>query len=206
MKNILIRYNPFSQKTALLIDGAAQAAGGGRFQEYVLKNTLDLWLVPGVRSYQRWDGFLPELMEMLNEDKLEIRFEGTRDDGIRFRNELLRQHRMVEDRGFDPELYALTVGAWELQNIRKGLLAFSDRLEENLVTGTAHKRLQLFKKLLAEEPNVENLKLCRTMALEIIQDCCDYCARQETPSADMRIKQVFWSKAGKNIHQIFQAL
>ncbi len=206
MKNILIRYNPFSQKTALLIDGAPQSAEGGRFQEFVLKNPIDRWLIQGVRSYQRWDGFLPELMEMLNEDNLEIQFEGTRDDGIRFRHALLQQHRAAEDRGFDPELYALTVQEWDLSHIRNGLLAFSNQMEENLLTGTAHKRLMLFKEVLKQEPGVENLRHCRTMALEIIRDCCDFFAQQENPTPDILMKKHFWEAAGQNIHQIFQAL
>lgn len=205
MKNILIRYNPFSQKTALLIDGMAQVAEGGRFQGYVLNHPMDRWLSPGVNSYQRWDGFLPELMETLNEDELEIQFEGTRQDGLRFRQELQWQHRAVEDRGYDAEVYVLKIQEWDLSHIRNDLLAFSEKLEENMITGTAYKRLILLKEILGREPSVETLKICRTMVLEMIQDNWDYCVQQEEPTADMQMKKYFWAEAGKNIHQIFQA-
>lgn len=205
MKKIQIQYNPFSQKTALRIDGHAQTPEGGRFQEYVIWNSMERWLPPGRTSYRRWDGFLPELMDMLNEDALEIVFAGTREDARCFRQELTRQQHGVEDRGYDPNLYSLRVEEWNLQNIQGSLRQFSDLMEANLLTGTAHKRLLLVRELLKEEPSTEKLKLCRTLALEIIQDSLDFCAGQENPAAEIQASQVFWAEANSSIHQIFQA-
>lgn len=206
MKQIRIQYNPFSQKTALHIDDNAQVPEGGRFQDYVIRNPMERWLPPGRASYRRWDGFLPELMDMLNEDALKITFAGTREDVQRFCQELPRQHRAVEDRGFDPEQYTLCVEKWDLQNIRERLEKFSVLMEGNLLTGTDHKRLLLVKKLLKEEPSTEMLKLCRTLALEIARDSIDFCVQQETPSAEILVNQAFWAEANNSIHQIFQAL
>lgn len=206
MKTILIRYNSFTQTTTLNIDGKAQEADGGRFQEFVLKHPLDRWLAAGVKSYQRWDGFLLELMELLNEDKLVIHFEGTQEDGDRFCRELPRQHRAVEDRGFDPELYVLKVQAWDLTGIQASLMEICDRMEENLITAGSHKRLLLFKKLLSMEPGVEQLKLCRTMALEVIRETLDYCNQVENPTVDLLTKKHFWVAVSQDIHRIFQSL
>lgn len=205
MKKIQIQYNPFSQKTALRIDGNAQMPEGGRLQEYVIRNPMERWLPPGRTSYRRWGGFLPELMDMLNEDVLEIEFTGTQEDAQRFRQELTRQHRGVEDRGYDPNRYSLRVEEWDLQNIQGSLRKFSDQMETKLLTGTAHKRLLLVRELLKEEPSTDKLMLCRTLALEIVQDSLDFCARQENPTAEIQASQVFWAEANSNIHRIFQA-
>lgn len=206
MKKIWIQYNPFSQKTVLLIDDKAQSPEGGRLQEYVLRNPMDRWLPPGRTSYQRWDGLLPELMDMLNEDALELHFAGTQEDAQRLRQELPRQHRAVEDRGFDPKQYTLCVEKWDMKNIQGGLMAFSARMEASLLTGAAHRRLLLLRELLREEPGTEKLKLCRTLALEIIQDSLDFCAQQESPTEEVLVSQAFWAEAGNSIHQIFQVL
>lgn len=107
MKTVELSYNPYFQETGLKIDGEKYENPDSRIGEFVLGKSIDNWLDRKVVSYQRWDGFLPELMEYLNDDELEIIFSGTKDDFGRVKDRLSEQHGTIQEKGFEPEKYKL---------------------------------------------------------------------------------------------------
>ncbi len=107
MKTVELSYNPYFQETGLRIDGEKYENPGSRIGEFVLGKSIDNWLDRKVVSYQRWDGLLPELMDYLNDDELEIIFLGTGDDFGRVKDQLSKQHGKIREKGFEPDRYTL---------------------------------------------------------------------------------------------------
>ncbi len=107
MKTVELTYNPYFGETGLKIDGKKYENEASRIGEFVLGKPMDEWLDWKVVSYRRWDGILPEMMEYLNDDELEIIFSGTRDDFDRVKDQLPKQDGMVREKGFDPGKYTL---------------------------------------------------------------------------------------------------
>lgn len=107
MKKVELSYNPYFQETGLKINGEKYGNHASRIGEFVLGNPIDEWLDWKVVSYRKWDGILPELMEYLNDDELEIVFSGTRDDFERVKSQLPKQHGALREKGFETEKYTL---------------------------------------------------------------------------------------------------
>lgn len=127
MKTVELSYNPYFQETGLKIDGKKYDNPGSRIGEFVLGKAMDNWLDKKVASYQRWDGFLPELMEYLNDDELEIIFAGDRDDFDRVKDGLSKQHGTIREKGFEPERYTLAFcGKRKPEEIRNNIQRFMD--------------------------------------------------------------------------------
>ena len=114
MKKIEIRYNPFFQITSILLDGEKMPDAQDRFRSCVFGKPMQSWLPAGTDSYKRWDGFLPELIEYLNEDVLDICFVGIEEDYRKFAAEVIRQHHRVENKGFDSDRYTLNGKIWDI--------------------------------------------------------------------------------------------
>ena len=102
MKKIDIIYNPYTEKAGLTIDGNWHYGGDGRLNEFFVGKSIEQWLPRRIVSYQRWDGILPELMEYLNDDELQIRFCGTESDYRRVEKELKKQERTAEEMDLTP--------------------------------------------------------------------------------------------------------
>lgn len=107
MKKIELSYNPYFQETGLKIDGKKYENPTSRIGGFVLGKPIESWLDRKVISYQKWDGILPEMMEYLNDDELEIIFSGTKDDFNRLKGRLPKQHGAVRERGFETGQYTL---------------------------------------------------------------------------------------------------
>ncbi len=107
MKTVEIFYNPYFAEAGLKINGKKYENEASRIGEFVLGKPMDVWLERKVVSYRRWDGILPEMMEYLNDDELEIIFSGTRDDFDRVKDQLTKQHGTVREKGFEPGKYTL---------------------------------------------------------------------------------------------------
>lgn len=125
MKTVEISYNPYFQETGLKIDGEKYENLSSRIGEFVLGKPIDSWLDRRVVSYQRWDGILPELMEYLNDDELEIVFSGSEDDFDRVKERLSKQHGTIREKGFEPEKYTLAFrGKGKPGEIKKNIQGF----------------------------------------------------------------------------------
>lgn len=207
MKKIDIRYNPFMQETYLAVDGEKMTATGDRFPSGIFGKPMESWLYAGTDSYKRWDGFLPELMEYLNEDILEICFEGTAEDCQCFSSELPRQHRRAEDKGFDAGQYKLTERIWNLSQTREMLRKCTQLWKKPLTAEAAYLMNGLSGQLAESGPvSCAQLEQCRSMALKIAEICIDRCVKEESAIyTDQKIleQKTYWESAERDVAKIF---
>ncbi len=98
---ITVEVNPYLKSTHLDIKGGFYT--GGRLSSHMEGRPLEDWLFPRRVSYQRWDGFLPELVKELSEDELDIKIYSSGGDAIDILLEIEKQLITVRDMGFGPE-------------------------------------------------------------------------------------------------------
>lgn len=207
MKKIDIRYNPFIQETAITVDGEKITAIENRFPSCVFRKPMESWLSARTDSYKHWDGFLPELMEYLNEDVLEICFEGTAEDYQCFLTELPRQHRRAEDKGFDASQYKLTGKIWDISQTWDMLRKCIELWKEPLTSEAVHLMNELSGQLSnSQSISCAQLEECRIMALKIAEICIARCVKEE--SAIYRNEKILeqksqWENAERNVNKIF---
>lgn len=207
MKKIDLYYNPFIQAVSIMLDGEKMPVAQDRFHSCVFGNPMDNWLSAGTDSYKRWDGFLPEVMEYLNEDVLEICFVGIAEDYQKFAAEVRRQHRSVEDKGFDSDKYTLTGKSWDISQTRKALHTCVGRWKTPLNS----EAVQLFDKLVRQlsDPHpvsFAQLEDCHVMALRIARCCKERCIQEEHaiyPDEKILCQKTTWENAERDISKIF---
>lgn len=71
MTDVLIRYNPYTVKTTLSVNGTEINSGSPLF--YVSEQRLQSWIEP----HGHWHGIFPELKKQTGEKQIQIRFHGT---------------------------------------------------------------------------------------------------------------------------------
>lgn len=207
MKKVDICYNPFKQETAIVVDGEKITATVDRFPSCIFGKPMDSWLSARTDSYKRWDGFLPELMEYLNEDVLEICFEGTAEDYQCVLAELPRQHRRAEDKGFDASQYTLTAKTWDISHTWD-MLQKCTALWKKPLTSEAVRLMNVLSSQLSDTQSVScaQLEECRITALKIAELCIERCVKEE--SAIYRNGKILeqkhqWENAARDVNKIF---
>ena len=101
---VKLTYNPVT-KAVTLADGKKDMMTP-RLSEF-LRGDMDGWLEYRTISYRMWSGLLPELMQELNDDGLEITFSGSAEDYGRVRQAFERQSESLGEYGFSPGLWTL---------------------------------------------------------------------------------------------------
>lgn len=207
MKKVCICYNPFKQETAIVVDNEKITATEDRFPSCIFGKSMDSWLSAGTDSYKRWDGFLPELMEYLNEDVLEICFEGTEEDYLRVLAELPRQHRRVEDKGFDAGQYKLTGKIWDI-SYTCDIFRDCTALWKIPLTSEAVRLMDVLSSQLSDTKSVSQaqLKECRITALKIAELCIEHCVEEKSrvyPNEEILNQKPQWENAARDVNKIF---
>ena len=105
MIKIRIFFNPYTQSTRLIIDGQERCDSDSRLDEFIVGQPLDKWLAPYVFSYQNWNGLLPELMDALNDDELNLEFFSLPEYFSRLGEEFNKQTSLIEERGYSSDLW-----------------------------------------------------------------------------------------------------
>lgn len=125
MRNVEIYFNPYSESTRLIIDGEERIGGETRLEEFIVGQPLDKWLSPYVFSYQRWNGLLPELMEDLNDDDLNLTFFTLPEYVSKLSEEFDKQTSLIEEKGYSSDLWrCLCEEAFLPEDIRSAFLKF----------------------------------------------------------------------------------
>lgn len=135
MKTVELSYNPYFQETRMKIDGKKYENQTSRIGEFLVGKPMDNWLEWKVVSYQKWDGILPELMEYLNDDELEIIFSGIKDDFTRFKSQLQKQHGTIREKGFETGQYTVAFcESRKPEEIKKNLQSFIENRKRFALT------------------------------------------------------------------------
>lgn len=101
---ITLTYNPYTHAVAL--EGGEGSRMTPRLAEF-LRGPMEDWLDYRTVSYRCWNGLLPELMQELNDDALEITFEGAPEDFQRLEKGLRSQCEAIGEYGYEPEAWTL---------------------------------------------------------------------------------------------------
>ena len=107
LRKVQIHYIPYIRCTRLIIDGIERIDGVSRLAEFVIDQPLDKWLAPYTFSYQKWNGILPELMNDLNDDELEISIFAPPEYFPQVQEEFDKQKLNVGEEGYCPDKYRL---------------------------------------------------------------------------------------------------
>ena len=105
MRKIEIFYNPYFKSTRLFTDGEERSPKGRRVNEFIVGQPIENWLPPYVFSYQKWSGVLPELMDDLNDDELEIYFYSLPKFFQKFSEAIKNQTDAVIEKGYSTDLW-----------------------------------------------------------------------------------------------------
>lgn len=142
MRNVKIYYNPYLESTRLIIDGEERTHGVSRLEEFIVGQPLDKWLSPYVFSYQKWNGFLPELMDDLNDDEVHITFFSLPQYVPRLAEEFDKQTSLIEEKGYSSDLWRCDCEEFFLpKDVRN---AFKKFLELNKRFAPNEESMQLF--------------------------------------------------------------
>lgn len=198
---IAIEVNPYLDKTHWEIDGAF-FRGEGRLSDHVEGRPMSDWLPARRESYQRWDGFLPEIMKELNEDELEFRFIGIQEDYLTFQQTLRMQEESVERLGFAVEGYVVCfLEKFTPYSVCESLRAHRERAKSraSLVPSTQELLLKMdaLDALLFDHApaTIELLDQLRRGYDEVYGDCASSCEEARRNS---------WLKNQGDLRRIFE--
>lgn len=162
MKKVEISYNPYTEKASLWIDGERYAYSGSRVAEFVTGRPMEQWISYYSVSYKHWDGFLPELAEELNDDKLELVFRGIKEDYDIFSAGIMQTYEDVRIRGFEPNNCSLS---WKSKYTPEEMLPLFGRFaRQQLIMLTTQ------MDLLRMEALCDRLEQADSMEIEDIRD------------------------------------
>lgn len=205
MHEVHIYYNPYSESTRLVVDGAERRSSAGRVDDYIIGKPISNWLAAYSESYYHWSGILPELMENLNDDELDLTFHGSREHCKMLEEALQTQRTCVEELGFE-------FGHWKLVHredysacdFTKSLSKFVKRFKPN---APDQESLMLFDRVelelgQAEAPTVEELTAMADRLRTAVTAARKYYAGNQLRNYSMRIN--FWKNAEKILDHILE--
>ena len=202
MRNVDIFFNPYTEKTRLIIDNKERKNTFSRLEEFIIGQPPQKWLSPYVFSYQKWCGFLPELMDNLNDDEIKLCFFTLPQYFRTFAAALDKQSALIEEKGYSADLWRCTyqaafvpadVHAKFLKFVysRKSLapdqysLSLFDYAEENLNN--------------INSQSVERLKEIYKNLQNAVQTSKDFVSRRRHNESNIHI----WENAEKELQRIF---
>lgn len=198
---IAIEVNPYLDRTHWEIDGAF-FKGEGRLADRMEGRPMSDWLPARRESYQRWDGFLPEIMKELNEDELEFRFIGTQKDYLTFRQALRMQEDSAERLGFAAEGYAVCfLEKFTPDSVRESLRVHREKAKSRVsmvppTQGLLLKMDALDALLFDDAPAaIELLAQLRGGYEEVYGECASFCEEARRNS---------WLKNQGDLRRIFE--
>lgn len=176
MRKVELSYNPYDQKSFLWVDGEAYAYKGSRVSEFVTGRPMEQWISDYSVSYKHWEGFLPELIEELNDDELNLVFWGIKEDYEIFSAGIKQTYEDVRNRGFEPGHCCLS---WKSKYAPEDMLCLFRRFgREKLGMLTTQMEIIRMESLCdrmmqADSMEIEELqKISRSLA-EILRDAAD---------------------------------
>lgn len=198
MKKIELIYNPYLEQAKLKIDGEIYSGQSGRIKEFLIEKPMTYWLTRRVISYKYWNGLLPELMDFLNDDELEILFYGIFSDYQKVCEQVLKQHEQIEEKGFDPNLYHLNFCEhWNSEYIQKHLQDFLSNRIVFAPTQQSMMDLEFLSKELHDKSSstTEELKEIKKRLYKIVDEIICKCENEKY--------QKTWENARRELDHIF---
>ena len=205
MRKVQIYYNPYLKHTRLVVDGIEHCGSAKRIDDYIIGKPISTWLTDYSESYYRWNGILPELMEELNDDELEILFYGFREDYLQVEQAMMSQISAVEELGFASAHWSLNHrDAYSTQDLKNALSAFITRFklevpdqQSLLIFEEAERKIRKM-----EAPTVEGLLEISNMLHKALAAVIAYYQGQQFRNYSSRIN--YWKDAEKRLSHVLE--
>ncbi len=206
MRTIKIIYNPYCEDTRLAVDGIEHKDSKSRVDRFILGKPMENWVFARMESYLRWEGILPELMEELNDDELEIFFYGIPEHFEMLQSGLKKQLTLIEEKGYSSS-------AWTLQMKKRFL---PEEIRELVLKFVQGKKLYAPDQhsLLIFENTEERLKSSQDLGINELKDiweeictalkaALEYCNYKQS-ERNMDVKIRFWKDAEKELEFAYE--
>ena len=201
MHDVILSYNPYARRTYLNIDGIERKESSRRIDTFITGKDINMWLSPFVDSYRRWNGFVPELMDELNDDELRISFLGTSEDYKKVVRAIEEQKKIAEGCGYSSENLSIAYKERYSPEIIQMIL------QRYVSVWYSRAKLQLSLNLLSiTEQDLATTKPLSIKKMQSIYDSLRNVLMSElesVPDDDPARKRV-WEKAQKDMEQAFR--
>lgn len=144
MTTIRINYNPFNEKIQVRVDDRTLDKKQNRIMSFADSLGFAAWLMPYHHKYQVWEGLLQELMEEVNDDELDIVFEGRQSDFDRLETAFTESKEDVVMVGYRNNWKLFHLTNYERENIIQELLNSINNLSDYAV---GEKDIQLLTRI-----------------------------------------------------------
>lgn len=205
MRTVNIYFNPYLERTRLIIDGTEHGHEGRRMDEFIVGQPMENWLAPYVVSYHRWDGVLAELMDELNDDELHLYFYSLPGYFDRVKQALRLQAEHMEGRGYSSGLWKCEYVEYYLpQKVKQEVRQFIYQKKYFAPDQFSMELLEYCRQELErhEEVTVEQLQEIYKELKKAVVMAIKFCREQEH-NADM---ERLWEKAGKELERVFDCM
>lgn len=205
MRKVQIHYNPYLKSTRLIVDNVEHHDSGKRMDDYIIGKPISEWLTAYSESYYRWNGILPELMEELNDDELEIVFYGFHEHYEQIENAFKTQTLMLEELGFESTYWSLNYkNAYSIDGVKNALSTYISRY---ILDTPDQQSLMLFEQAenrinQAEYSTVEGLVEIADILHKASSAAISYYQSQQMRNYSMRINS--WKNAEKKLCHILE--
>lgn len=205
MREVQIQYNPYLKYTRLVVDDVEHHGSAKRIDDYIVGKPISEWLAAYSESYYQWNGILPELMEELNDDELEITFYGFREHYEQIEKAIMSQISAVEELGFESTHWSLNYKeAYSTNKLQDALSAFISRY---IIETPDQQSLLIFEEAenkinQMEQTTVDGLVDIAHMLNKAIIAAISYYQGQQLRNYSMRIN--YWKNAEKKLAHILE--
>lgn len=193
-RKVCIVYNPYSRKASLTLDGQAAAPEDGRFEDRIVGRPMADWLESQSVSYRRWRGLLPELMERLNDDALEIAFCGAQADFFRVRDALEAQRAAALEAGYADDGWTIGFAddGYGVELMRARLRNLRDNMVVNAPTQELLLELRALDGRLDGETELDFAQMRELMEayLRVMRACMEKCPENQQNSWGNALRQI----------------
>ncbi len=205
MRKVQIHYNPYVKYTRLIVDNIEHRGSAKRVDDYIIGKPISIWLAAYSESYYRWDGILPELMEELNDEELEIEFHGFYEHYLELEQAILTQISTVEELGFESNHWSLShKDAYSPRDIKDALSEFISRFKLEIPDQQSLLIFEQAEKKTSEMviPTVEELVDISNMLHKALATTIEYYKVQQFRNYSLRIN--YWKDADKRLSHILE--
>jgi len=151
MTDVKIIHNPFDNTTTLVYGSHVIRSSGNKINSYIISDGFYSILLPFRKRYSVWNGLLAELIYEVNDDELNIVFEGRHSDFELVKKSFEECRDIVENSGYS-NLWSLSYKEnFEAVNLKEQILYAADMLKESCETRAELKEIDEFKETIDSE-------------------------------------------------------
>ena len=151
MTEVKIIYDPFKKKTTLIYAGHKINSPDNKIQSYLTSYGFNEILMPFKKHYSVWNGLLPELIYEINDDALNIVFEGRHSDHELVEKAFNKCRDIITDSGYSNSWSLSYKADFEEDNLIDRIINSADELKNLCETRAELDEINKFKASIHDE-------------------------------------------------------